>query len=115
MTDLKQYVDINRHFMTTAEMAQEAGVDRQSISNILSRNKWTAISEPERLREYIQANKDRSIEHIAEKFGRTIQQVKTAANELGITLKTQAELDKPKLSFTSLLFARWDDLSRYHP
>lgn len=96
MTDLKQYIAINRWYMTTKEMAQELGVPVIKVSGILSYNKWTAISEADRVREYIRDNPGTPVEDIAKKFNRTIYQVNALAAEVGIKLKRRPVEPEPE-------------------
>lgn len=94
MTDLQQYVDINRHFMTSAEMAGEAGVDRQQVTRLLAKNGWTAISPSDRIRDYLKAHPTSILEDVAERFNRVPSQVFALAKELGITLPTRKRSEK---------------------
>lgn len=82
MRDLKQYIAINRWFMTTKEMAEELGVPMYIVNNTLSKNKWKAVNDSERIREYLSANPGADYKEVAAMFGKTLQLVYKIAKEL---------------------------------
>lgn len=82
MRDLKQYIAINRWFMTTKEMAEELGVPMYIVNNTLSKNKWKAVNDSERIREYLSANPGADYKEVATMFGKTLQLVYKIAKEL---------------------------------
>lgn len=117
MTDLKSYIEINHYFMTTAEMAEETGEDVVKINNLMSKNGWKAISQSDRIQEYIQSHPEAIVEDVAEKFGKHPNQIREYAAKVGIRLKTRFQVSQeekreaekpkgPKMSFTSGLFPR---------
>lgn len=93
MTNLKSYIEINRWYMTTKEMAEELGVPVIKVSGILSYNKWTAISEADRLRELIAGRPDWTIEEFIESTGRSVQDIYSYAKELGIKIRTRLKAE----------------------
>lgn len=92
MRDTKQFIEINRHLMTTREMADELGVTVPVVNGILVKNKWRARSEADRAREFILKNTDKSQEWIAYKLGYTIENIKSLCKGLGIKLKTEEQI-----------------------
>lgn len=119
MTSLTDYILINHHLMTTAEMAEETGVDHATISNLCSRLKVRAISTADRVKEYIGKHRDQTVKQIASHLEVSEVLVLTYAKELGIALPKKPTFQEPvkqgiKYSFMHKVFERhrevdWDD------
>lgn len=82
MRDLKQYIAINRWFMTSKEMAEELGIPITHVQNMMAKNKWKAVNDSDRIREYLIANPDADFKEVATMFGKTLQLVYVVAKKL---------------------------------
>lgn len=82
MRDIKQFIAINRWLMTSREMSEDLGVPMHIVNNTLSKNKWKAVNDSDRIREYLSANPGVDYKEVAAKFDKTLQLVYKIAKEL---------------------------------
>lgn len=110
MTNLTTYIEINHHFMTVKEMEQETGATNDNIRKILKKWGWKAISEVDKIREYITAHPEGIIEDICERFECGSANVYKLAKDLGIeTLVTRKQAAAERGIKYSLMHRAFND------
>lgn len=95
---LKSYIEINHHFMTIQEMADEAKEDYHVIVYICRKNNFKPITVGERIREVIKSRTDLTIEQQAEKLGMPIQNLLEHYYKSRTPLPKEKKKIKTKLS-----------------
>lgn len=97
---LKEYIEINHHFMTMQEMCDETGETHARISYICKKNAYKAITIGERILEFLTKNTHLSIDQQATKLGLTKQALLEHyyKNKLPVPEAPEPVQPKPKMS-----------------
>jgi hypothetical protein len=91
VTSLEEYIKINAPFMTMNEMAEETGISYTRIFTKCKELNIVAIKPADRVKEYILANRDKTVEEIATHFDITASSVGVYAKELNLKIIKPSE------------------------
>jgi PP-loop superfamily ATP-utilizing enzyme len=97
-----EFIQINHHFTTIKEMAEELAVKDYQVVAICKKLNITPIRPSDRLKEYIADHKDKTAEEVAELFDVTITNVRLIERQLGLKLadKKKQTVTASRKSFT---------------
>lgn len=91
---LINFIEINHHFMTVSEMAEETKHNSPLIKRICDDNGWQPMTIQQRMKEFIEANRHLSLEDQAEKANLTTSGLKHHYEVLGIPLPYRERKNK---------------------
>lgn len=73
---LINFIEINHHFMTVSEMAEETGCNSPLVKRICDDHGWKPMTISERMKEFILANQHLSLDDQAEKANLSVTGLK---------------------------------------
>jgi hypothetical protein len=96
MQKLKEYIEINQWYMTEGEMAEERGLRPSQIDYVCNKFGFTPIKIADRIRDFILANTDMTLEEQAQQLNIGVAALKYHYNNLDISYITRKPGPKGK-------------------